>query len=332
MKTTTQLLLTFAVFVCSSLALQAADGFSFDEQSGRLDILYSGKPVARYMCAYDKSSSAKRTETYKPYLHIFDAEGVAPITKGPGGEFTHHRGIFIGWNKITFNGKNYDRWHMIGGEQVHQKYLAQKLGPDSATFTSLVHWNDEAGKEFIVEERTCTFRRGESPAYQVVDFASKLTAPRGDVKLNGDPEHAGIHFRPANEVDRKKTVYFFPKENPNAHKDIDYPWVAETITLGGKEYSIVEMSHPANPEKTRWSAYRDYGRFGAFPVTTIPEGKSASFQYRFVIASGPMLPVEAIQKIYNQYAATTAPVPKMTSVLSEQPKTAATSTAKPAKQ
>ena len=31
------------------------------------------------------------------------------------------RGIFAGWMKMTFDGKNYDRWHMKGGEIVHQK-------------------------------------------------------------------------------------------------------------------------------------------------------------------------------------------------------------------
>ena len=58
-------------------------------------------------------------------------------------------------------------------------------------------------------------------AGNVIDFSAKLSAPRGDVQLNGDPEHAGIHFRPAGELDTKKTLYHFPAEKPNAHKDTD---------------------------------------------------------------------------------------------------------------
>lgn len=232
-------------------SLPAAEGFAIKDETGKhLDVLSGGKVVARYMYAYDKSTPAKLLETYKPYLHVFDAEGNAPITKGPGGAFTHHRGIYIGWSKITFNGKSYDRWHMKGGEQVHQSFTAQKADATQAAFTSLVHWNDEAGKEFIVEERTFTFLPAPAPGHALIDFKFKLTAPRGDVKLDGDPEHAGIHFRPADEVDKSKTSYVFPAENPNAHKDLDYPWVGETFSLRGKLHSVVEMSHPGNPKGT----------------------------------------------------------------------------------
>jgi Methane oxygenase PmoA len=106
-----------AVAAAESAAPSGA-GFSFQDDPGQyLDILLDGKIVGRYMYAHDTSSEAKRVETYKPYLHVFDAEGKAPITKGTGGVFPHHRGIFIGFNKIEFNGKNYDRWHMPGGEK-----------------------------------------------------------------------------------------------------------------------------------------------------------------------------------------------------------------------
>ena len=149
---------------------------------------------------------------------------------------------------------------MKGGEQVHQKFAEQKAGAGEAKFTSVVHWNDEAGKEFIVEERTFTFRAAPAPGYALIDFSSKLSAPRGDVKLDGDPEHAGIHFRPVDDLDKKVTSYVFPSEKPSPHKDTDYPWAGGVFGIAGKTYSIVEMSSPKNPSGTRWSAYREIGR------------------------------------------------------------------------
>src|SRR5260221_4164081 len=94
-----------AVSVCIlasySLASAADAGFSFQDHPGEyLDVLLDGKIAARYMDAHDNSTPKRREETYKPYLHVFDADGKEPITKGPGGQFTHHRGIFIGWNEI----------------------------------------------------------------------------------------------------------------------------------------------------------------------------------------------------------------------------------------
>ncbi len=306
-------LLIVAGFTSSARAADA--GFALQEKAGEcVDVLLDGKTVARYMCAYDKSTPERLHETYKPYLHVFDAEGKAPITKGPGGQYTHHRGIFIGWNKLGFGGKTHDRWHMKGGEQVHQKLLAQKAGAEEASFTSLVHWNDPDGKPMVVEERTMAFRRAPAPGRLLVDFTSTLAAPAGAVQLDGDPEHAGIHFRPANEIVSDETVYVYPKEGADAHKDVDYPWVGESYTLGGKRYSVVQMNPPGNPKGTKYSAYRDYGRFGAFPKAEIPSGKSITLKYRFLIADGEMPGAEMIQTGWDAFAGVSSPspVPKTT--------------------
>lgn len=310
----TRLVLFAAWFLTLALApaARAAEtGFSFKDTPGQhLDVLLDGKIVGRYMYAYDK---ARLADTYKPYLHVFDAEGKAPITKGPGGQFTHHRGIFIGWNKLGFGGKTYDRWHMKGGEIVHQKFAAQQADANQASFTSVTTWNDEKGGAMVEEQRTMTFRRAPAPARLIIDFTAALKAPNGDVKLDGDPEHAGIHYRPANEVAAKETVYVFPKEKADATKDLDYPWVGETYTLGGKQHSVVQMNHPQNPRNTKFSAYRDYGRFGAFFVASIPSGQTLTVKYRFLIANGAMPEVGLIQKNWDEFAgaATPSPMPKL---------------------
>lgn len=318
-----------AAFSGIGVAHAADAGFAFaDKQGEHLDVLLDGKVVGRYMYAHDTSTKERAHDTYKPYLHVFDADGKAPITKGAGGQFTHHRGIYIGWNKIGFEGKSYDRWHMKGGDQIHQKFGEQKADADSATFTSHVLWQaDQPDRALINEERTITFQK-TGPGRLVIDFTSKLTAPNGEVKLDGDPEHAGIHFRPADEVDKSAGVYTYPKEHADAHKDTDYPWVGQTFTLNGKKHSVIEMSHPSNPAGTRWSAYRNYGRFGAFPTATIQKGGSLTVKYRFVIADGEMPPVEAIQKAYDRFAGVTtaSPVPATTVKPAEGAKPAAPKT------
>ncbi len=310
------------VFLAAGLQAWAEDAksFSFKDQAGQtLDVLCDGKIVGRYMYAHDTSAPEKKNETYKTYLHVFDAEGKAPITKGPGGEYTHHRGIFIGWNKISFNGKSYDRWHMKGGEQVHQRFSAQTADPEKATFTSVVNWNDEAGKPIVEESRTMTFRRAPAPAYVLIDFQSVIKAPNGDIVLDGDPEHAGIHFRPANEVDRTKTTYLYAGDKVEPHKVTDPSWIGETFALNGKSYSVVEMNHPGNPKGTRVSAYRNYGRFGMFPTTPVKSGESVTFNYRFLVAEGEMPSPDVIQKTCNAFTGQTADTPAVTAKPAEQP-------------
>ena len=300
---------------------RAADFSLKDTPGDHLDIVSAGKIVGRYMYAHDVSSPERRVETFKPWLHVFDADGAGPITKGPGGEFPHHRGIFIGWNKMTVAGKGYDRWHMKGGDQVHEKFAAQKAGADGASFTSLVRWLGETPETVLIEEeRTISFLPPPAAAYALVDVVSRMKAVGGETVLDGDPEHAGLQFRPSNDVSRPDTVYLYPKEKADPHKDRDDPWFGETFTLSGKRYSVVYLNHPANPKDARISAYRNYGRFGAFFKTTIPAGEAATFRTRFVVQTGELPTAEVIQKWRNEYAGASEPVPPTTVKPAEQPK------------
>jgi hypothetical protein len=294
---------------------RAGDGFALKDTPGQyLDVLLDGKIAARYMYGHDTSTKEKRLETYKPYLHVFDAEGKEPITQGAGGkQFPHHRGIYIGWQKIGFEGKRYNLWEMASGDIVHEKFVKQNADGDSATFTSLTHWVlNQSNTTLVDEERTMTFHRAAAPGRLVIDFTSTLTAPAGDIVLDADPEHGGVQYRPGGEIVAKETVYEFPVENADPHKDQDYGWVGETYTLRGKRYSVVEINSPENPKGTRWSAYRDYGRFGAFPKASLKKGESLTLKYRFLIADGEMPPVEFVQKVADEFTGQTAGMPKTT--------------------
>jgi hypothetical protein len=325
-------------FCAFASAADAPDGFSLKDTPGQhLDVLLDGKLVARYIDGHDTSTPERHDETYKTYLTVFDSDGKTPITNGyfPKGPYPHHRGIFIGFRKIAFNCHEYDRWHMhdsngpidpktnkkgpTTGDIVHQKFEDENADADSATFTSVTAWEDETGKPFIVERRTMSFHRAPAPARLIIDFTSKLT-PTLECTLDGDPEHAGVQYRPTNDLDTTKTLYVFPAEHPNAHKDLDYPWVGETFTMtNGTVHSVVQMSHPDDPKGVKWSAYRNYGRFGAFVKHEIKAGDSLTLKYRFLIADGEMPPVEFIEKVFDQYTGATTAAPKVTIVAAEQP-------------
>jgi len=292
-----------AVFVSASFAsapAPAADGFELRDLPGQaLDVVLDGKPVARYVYQYD---SDRFDETYKPFLHVLDADGKEPITKGPGGLYTHHRGIFIGWTKLTVGGKPYNLWGMGGGVQVHRKFLDQQTGLDQTSFTAQIAWNTKSREPLLEEQRTFVFHRRPAPTLVMVDAVSVLKAVAGDTFLDGDPEHAGVHYRPANELDKTKTKYLFPQEGSDPRKDRDLPWAAETYVLGDKTYSVQQMNHPDNPKDTVWSAYRDYGRLGAFAKKELKNGESLTLRYRFWILAGDSPSRETLQKQWEEYA------------------------------
>ena len=286
-------------------ATSALAEFQVRETPGKhIDIIDSdGKTVARVMTAHDPSSKESRLETYKVYTHVFDPAGKEPITKGAGGQFTHHRGIYLGWSKTRFSGKSVDSWHMKGCVQVYKKILAQDTEDDHAKLSILVHWQTDAGDVFIEEEREQIFKRVDGDgAYLEVDVHSILKAPSADVELNGDPEHAGCQFRPSNAVSKNKSArYLFHEDGIDPKKVKDLPWVAESFQIDDKKYFAQHISHPSIPEGNTYSAYRDYGRFGAYFVKTIPKGESLPLNYRIIIGAGDLPARESFAKRYDSY-------------------------------
>ncbi len=309
-----------AILLGVSLAGSTACGAGFawkDTEGKYLDLLYDGRKVTRYMYDHDESSEQRIFETYKVFHHVFDEKGENLLTNGPDGEnpytkkilYPHHRGIFIGWNKLQFEGKSYDTWHMTNGvRQIHEKFIEKKADAEKAASTALIHWKNGQGKVMVEEKRTTTVYRPEGETIVLLDFETELKALNGEVYLNGDPEHAGFQYRPHDGVAKGpaegKAKYLFQKEGIDPKKDKDLPWVALEYGLNGKRYSVLYMSDPANPNADAvYSAYRDYGRFGEFFKHTIPSGQTLKLRYRIRVSEGSLPGRESLAK---QYAAFTA--------------------------
>lgn len=277
--------------------------FSWQDNKGQyLDLLFDDRKVTRYMYAYDTSNAQRSFETYKPFHHVFDAQGENLLTNGPDGMhpylkdktlYPHHRGIFIGWSKLQFGGTTYGFWGMGGGvAQRHVKFPELTAGPVLARSRALIHWNDKNGEPIIAEERQTTVFRQSDPTILLLDFHTELKAVRGEVLLSGDPEHAGLQYRAHNDVaaggKEVKATYLFHKEDINPREDKDLPWAAMSYGLNSRRYSVQYMNHPDNPKATVYSAYRDYGRFGAFFKDTINSGETLTLCYRIWVAEGQM--------------------------------------------
>jgi len=296
------LLLTSSI--CAVTVPQASAGeFSLRVEEGKsTTVLQDDKPIARYVYALDLSSPETRHDTYKPFLHLLDAAGGAPITKGPGGRFTHHRGVFRGWSKLRLNGQAYDTWHMKGNVQEHVKFAKAAADDEQATLTSLIRFRTDDGMPLLKEQRTMQFHHAPTPALVMLDVTSVVHATEGRLVLDGDPEHAGLQFRPANDVVASQTRYAYPVANADPHRDLDYPWVAESYVVDGQRYAVVYLNHPDNANEARTSAYRSYGRFGMWFRDEIPAGEQATTQVRLIVLEGE-IPGDAF--IRQQYRAFT---------------------------
>src|SRR5262249_29405698 len=135
----------------------------------------------------------------------------------------------------------------------------------------------------------------------LVDFRSRLTTELADgVKLDGDPQHAGFHFRASADVEAvaKQTYFLRPDGKGKEGEELNWdpkkktgpgnlPWDARCFTLGGKRRTVVYLDHPDNPKEARQSE-RTYGRIGTYFEYTLTPAKPLFVRYRLWIQDGEM--------------------------------------------
>ncbi len=295
----------------SFVSVASAEVFTWktDDAAGTADLMYGAQPVIRYMYAYDTSSADRIHDTYKVFHHVFGPQSGERITKGPGGKYTHHRGIFVGWNKTSFDeGKMLDFWHCTKGAHLrHIKFVDQQADADHGSMTAEIHWNDADGNPVIRELRTVSVRKDSGTDGWQIDWSTELKSERGEITLAGDRQHAGFQFRadqpvaetngatflrPANFPQDPQAIQVGDKGNPPPH--INLTWFAMSYQLDGKRYTVEYFDNPKLPKPSLFSE-RPYGRFGTYFQTQLSEAKPLEMRYRLIVSEGESPSVDAIQ-------------------------------------
>jgi len=291
----------------------AGKSFAWADQPGKFaELSFAGRPVLRYMCEpLDESTKERRMETYKVYHHVYDPRGERFVTKGPGGLFPHHRGLFFGFNRISYGqGKRADIWHCSGGtHQSHEGFVSGQTGPVLGRHVVAVDWHGQGKEVFAKEQRELTVYN--TPGGLLIEFASVLTSTAGKVTLDGDPQHAGFQFRGSQEIPDKTsklTYYLRPdgKDKPGSFRNwpgnkdhVNLPWNALSFVLGEQRYTCCYLDRPENPKEARFSE-RNYGRFGSYFKYEMDEGKPLELNYRIWLQEGEMT-VEGIRAISDNF-------------------------------
>jgi Methane oxygenase PmoA len=281
--------------------------FQFRETAGEsVDVLYGEKPVLRYV--NKPRDVSNHYLTFKPFHQMFDpthgkellSSGAHPNTKEF--QFPHHRGLFFGFNKISYGEKQQaDIWH--GTKNVFSTHDALKetqKGEIFARHAANISWHGEDGKTFANELRTITVYHVEGGT--MLDWSTELRTELPKVRLDGDPQHAGFHFRATQEVSingKENTYYLRPDgkgkigetRNWDAKgkdpKAVNLPWNAMSFVTAGKRYTVVRINHPDNPKDARGSE-RDYGRFGDYFEFDLTPKTPLKLNYRLWLQEGDM--------------------------------------------
>ncbi|MGE0605811.1 MAG: DUF6807 family protein [Pirellulales bacterium] len=283
-----------------------AGSFTWKETPGEyIQLSLGGLPVLRYMHQpLDESTPAQRELTYKVFHHLFDPTGQTVLTKGAGSLYTHHRGLFYGFNKISYgDGKTADTWHCTNDAHLsHEGVLASEAGPVLGRQRLSIAWHGPGKEVFAHEERELTVYN--VPGARLVEFASRLRTDVGPIKLDGDPQHAGFQFRASAEVaesTKEQTYYLRPDgrgqpgqfRNWPEHKEhVNLPWNGMSFVVGGQRYTALYLDRPENPKESRFSE-RDYGRFGSYFAYDLTEDKPLDLNYQVWVQPGELTVEEA---------------------------------------
>lgn len=298
--------------------VKAPPHFRFgEEKDGISELTFDGRKVLQYF--HPKRDPKDHYYTFKPFHNVYDpAKGEVMLTNTSAktnkeGQFPHHRGLFFGFNRISYGDKQTaDIWH--GTDNVfseHDKTLATEAGEVFGRQRSAISWHGKDGNTFATEERDVT--AFAVPGGTLIDWSTTLATKLDKVRLDGDPQHAGFHFRANQEVaknGKENTYYLRPdgkgkvgetrnwappakpkdKDKPETKPDprtINLPWNACSFVTGGKRYTVLRINHPDNPKETRGSE-RDYGRFGDYFEYDLTPDKPLKLKYRVWVQEGEM--------------------------------------------
>ena len=275
--------------------------FRYEEKPGELILQGDDKPwIDTVTPRYD---GTKRDDTGKVFTHLFDFKGNAPITKGAGGMYSHHRGMFIGWNKVLVGDQTYDFWGMTNAYQEHVAWLSKTAASDQAVQSEKIQWCAENGTPLIEEVRILSSTVGPGDV-RVFDFESTLKTLTGMIQLRGDLHHAGMQVRMDNEVSEheKSTNYILPLDAVRGNDDrVDSArWVCCSPVIRSNRYFLVHMTPPSHPNAAPVYSIRPYARFGAFFEADLLPQTPVTVRFRIAVSKEP-LDRAACEHLYTQY-------------------------------
>ena len=224
----------------------------------------------------------------KPYLHVFGENGELLTNAGADkngkatGAFPHHRGIFIGWKVESELGTD-DLWHMTRGCKMELATVEQAAsGNDSARIVATILWKSSKSTNgsdlLITERRELTFSRA---ANQTQVDATFTLIPARNLRLAGDLQHSGVHFRASNEVHARQSETSYLNSPEGKTRGNDLKWCRLSFPIGTNLYSALQLNHPANAVEEL--STRKYGRFGYFFKKDLTKGEPFALKYRFLI-------------------------------------------------
>jgi hypothetical protein len=299
-------------FTCALLFTPYAQAdFTFTEANGKLSLHEDGEPVFDYNFEMVPPPEGV-DEKYRRsgYLHpVYGLDGQVVTQDFPSDHY-HHRGVFWGWPKSTYDAKLFNNWEMTTAKQYFESWQDKTRTRDYARFTVQNRWSfiEDSDTPIIRETMTVTAHTKKRKT-RSIDFHLQLENVTGKpFTLLGatNKGYGGFNYRP-DAVN--KPLHFHTALGPQ-EKDslnLDSPWVDVSWKDNAKNAAagVAVFQHPKNPEYPHFGwLIRHYGFNGAaWPHLNeyiIAPGGTLDLRYRMVIHSGNAESVN-IEKLFKKF-------------------------------
>ena len=232
---------------------------------------------------------AQLEASFKSFQHLFAADTATQLTKGAGGKHSHHRGLFLGWNQATIDGRTFDFWHGKEGVSIRHKRFRDDLAAAGAACVRLGvenEWCLADGTPVVQELRVLTaFRCG---AARALDVQIGLRALGQPVSMRGDAHHAGLHVRAADEVAEREadTQLLLDAAHKPLGNDLHSgaAWCAASFKVGQQPCTFLLIDHPSNGSTVM--SVRTYGRIGFMPEVDLVPDQTRVLRWRLLVFDG----------------------------------------------
>lgn len=225
--------------------------------------------------------------TCRVFTHIWRLDQTGPLTKGPGGMYSNHRGIFLGWADTIVAGNDYDSWAMSNCYQQHKNWEHIEMGPERARQVEHIQWRNFQDKPFIEETRSFAIAPGPGGS-RIIDFTAHLRTTADRIELAGGPHFGGVHVRLSDEVTaHPETTRFILPAGASMLDDGTAPgawWVCAAAEVRGRRFWLMHMTSPETTAGAPLYSARRYGRVGAYFETAFTNARPLILRCRFVLS------------------------------------------------
>jgi hypothetical protein len=296
-----------AVSLVATLAAVAnAGSFQFDkeEETGTFTLRDGEEPVFSFVYKQRLKEGAPEQYRRTGYMHpLYDLDG-KPITLDFPRDHYHHRGVWLSWPRMSYEGKKVQLWHPSPLRQQFDRWIKREIDGGSATVVLRTNWVLEG--EVIGGERWRIEAHPPQGDYRAVDVKLTVSAKDKPIKLGGkrtaNKGYGGLCIRTAASLANGRLLTDAGSLKGDAVRK-RFRWA----DLATDERGLAVLAHPANPNSPPpWLLRNSYGgilnpEWPGLDLVTLEAGDPVTLRYRLVVHRGKMDATQ-LNELFKQWA------------------------------